>query len=40
MGDSFATIDMGPPASVQQAHDGKLCVVNYGAKATTLAQQA
>jgi len=47
MGDRFATIDMGRglrmqglPASVQQAHDGKLYAVKYGAKSTTPAQQA
>ena len=42
MGDRFATIDTGRgftdaglPASVQQAYDGKLYLVNYGTKATT-----
>jgi len=28
------------PVSVQQAHDGKLYVANYGAKDATHAQQA
>jgi len=44
MEDRFATIhvDMGRSLleSVQQAHDGKLYVVNYGIKDTTLTQQA
>jgi len=40
MGDRFATIDMGRDLRTQQAHDGKLYVVNYGAKATTPSQQA
>ena len=45
MGDRFATIDMGrrprfTDASVQQTHDDKLYVLNYGAKAATTAQQA
>ena len=31
---------LGLPASVQQAHNGKLYAVNYGAKATIPAQQA
>jgi len=39
MSDRFATTDMGLPVSVQQAHDGKVYLVNYGAKATTPAQQ-
>jgi len=33
-------MDAGLHASMQQAHHGKLHVVNYGAKATTSAQQA
>jgi len=32
--------DAGLTASVQQAHDGKLYVGNYGVKDTTLTQQA
>jgi len=46
MEDRFATIDMGAYTDaglleyVQQAHDGKLYVVNYGIKDTTLTQQA